>query len=87
MARAKKVTATSLGTGAILNTTTDEMAKYKRMGYPSGGRQFIGKEAEAINADSEIILPTTNCKNSDIFFCVDTCKVLMFYDGSWFTLE
>ena len=86
MARAKKVTATSLGNGAIPNTT-DEMAKYKRMGYPSGARQFIGKEAEAINSDSEIILPIEKCKNSDIFFCVDTCKVLMFYDGAWFILE
>lgn len=86
MARAKKVTATSLGNGAIPNTT-DEMAKYKKMGYPSGARQFIGKEAEAINSDSEIILPTEKCKNSDIFFCVDTCKVLMFYDGAWFILE
>lgn len=77
----------SLGSGAVPNTAINEWAKYKRMGYPSGARQFIGKEAEAINEDSEIILPTTKCKNGDIFFCVDTCKVLMFYGDSWFALE
>lgn len=84
MARTKKAT---LASASLKATTTDGMAKYKRMGYPSGGRQFIGEEAEAINEDSEIILPTKGCKNSDVFFCVDTCKVLMFYGDSWFTLE
>lgn len=82
MARAKKAT---LATTSLKATTTDGMAKYKRMDYPSGARQFGGLESEAINEDGEIILPTDGCKNFDVYVCKDTMKVLWYYEKDGWT--